>query len=89
MALGADRPNIIRLVLRAALLQVAVGLAIGVPAALASGKLLASQLYGVQSHDPWILAAATVLLTACALAAGFVPARRAASVDPIRSLRVE
>jgi len=89
MALGADRPNIIRLVLRAALLQVALGLAIGVPAALAGGKLLASQLYGVQSHDPWILAAATVLLTACALAAGFVPARRAASVDPIRSLRVE
>jgi predicted permease len=89
MALGADRPNIIRLILRSALLQLVLGLAIGVPAALAGGKLLANQLYGVKSHDPLILSVATVLLTACALVAGFVPARRAASVDPIRSLHVE
>jgi len=89
MALGADRPRILGLVLRGALLQLAVGLAIGVPAALAGGRLLANQLYGVKSHDPAILALAAVVLTACALVAGFVPAQRAASIDPIRALRVD
>jgi ABC-type antimicrobial peptide transport system permease subunit len=89
MALGAGRPNIVSLVLRGALLQLVVGLAIGVPAALAGGRLLANQLYGVKSHDPAILAIAAAVLTACALLAGFVPARRAASIDPIRALRIE
>jgi predicted permease len=89
MALGAGRPNIVSLVLRGALLQLVVGLAIGVPAALAGGRLLANQLYGVKSHDPVILAIAAGVLTACALLAGFVPARRAASIDPIRALRIE
>ena len=55
MALGADRPRILGLVLRGALLQLGVGLAIGIPAALAGGRLLANQLYGVKSHDPVIL----------------------------------
>jgi len=89
MALGADRPRILVLVLRGALLQLAVGLAIGIPAALAGGRLLANQLYGVKSQDPAILALAAGVLTACALVAGFVPAQRAASIDPIRALRVE
>ena len=89
MALGADRPRILGLVLRGALLQLAAGLAIGIPAALAGGRLLANQLYGVKSYDPAILALAAVVLTACALVAGFVPAQRAASIDPIRALRVE
>jgi macrolide transport system ATP-binding/permease protein len=89
MALGADRPRILGLVLRGALLQLGIGLAIGIPAALAGGQLLASQLYGVEGHDPAILALAAGVLTACALVAGFVPARRAASIDPIRALRVE
>ena len=89
MALGADRPRILGLVLRGALLQLGVGLAIGIPAALAGGRLLANQLYGVKSYDPAILALAAVVLTACALLAGFVPAQRAASIDPIRALRVE
>ena len=89
MALGADRPRILGLVLRGALWQVGVGLAIGIPAALAGGRLLANQLYGVKSHDPAILALAAAVLTACALVAGFVPAERAASIDPMRALRVE
>src|ERR1035438_766378 len=83
------RRRILGLVLRGALLQLAVGLAIGIPAALAGGRLLANQLYGVKSYDPAILALAGAVLTACALVAGFVPAQRAASIDPIRALRVE
>jgi predicted permease len=89
MALGADRPRILGLVLRGALWQLGIGLAVGVPAALAGGRLLANQLYGVKSYDPAVLALAAAVLTACALLAGFVPAQRAASIDPIRALRVE
>ena len=89
MALGANRNNVLGLVLRGALVQLGLGLAVGVPVALASGRLLASQLYGVKSHDPWILVLAAVVLAACALVAGFVPARRAASIDPMRALRTE
>jgi len=89
MALGADRPNIVGLVLRGALLQLGASLAIGIPLALAGGRLLANQLYGVKSHDPVILALAAAVLAVCAVVAGFIPARRAASIDPIRALRTE
>jgi predicted permease len=89
VALGADRPRILKLVLRGALWQLGIGLGIGIPVALAGGRLLSSQLYGVKTYDPAILAVAAVVLTACALVAGFVPAQRAASIDPIRALRVE
>ncbi len=89
MALGANRGNVLALVLRGALLQLALGLGIGIPVALAGGRLLASQLYGVKSHDPAILGLAAVILAGCALFAGFVPARRAASIDPMRALRTE
>ena len=57
--------------------------------ALAAGRLLASQLYGVKSHDPLILALAAAVLAACAVVAGFLPARRAASIDPMEALRRE
>ncbi len=89
MALGADRASVVGLVLRGALMQLGLGLAIGIPVALAGGRLLSSQLYGVKSHDPVILGLAAVVLTACALVAGFVPARRAASIDPMQALRTE
>ena len=89
MALGANRGNVLGLVLRGALLQLGLGLVLGIPVALAGGRLLASQLYGVKAHNPLILALAAVVLTACALVAGFVPARRAASIDPMRALRTE
>jgi ABC-type antimicrobial peptide transport system permease subunit len=65
------------------------GLALGIPIALAGGRLLASQLYAVKSYDPLILALAAAILAACAFFAGFVPARRAASIDPMRALRTE
>jgi macrolide transport system ATP-binding/permease protein len=89
MALGADRTSVVGLVLRGALVQLGLGLAIGIPAALAGGRLLAAQLYGVKSYDPVILGLAAVVLAACALLAGFVPARNAASIDPMRALRTE
>jgi predicted permease len=89
MALGADRGNVLGLVLRAALAQLGLGLAIGIPAALAGGQLLAHQLYGVKSYDPWVLGAAALVLTACAIFAALIPARRASRVDPMIALRYE
>ncbi len=89
MALGADRKSVLGLVLRGALVQLGLGLAVGIPAALAAGRLLASQLYGVKSYDPAILGFTALVLSACALLAGFVPAHRAASIDPMQALRTE
>jgi macrolide transport system ATP-binding/permease protein len=89
MALGADRRSVLGLVLQEALIQLALGLAVGIPVALAGGRLVANQLYGVRSHDPVILGLAVVVLAACALLAAFVPARRAATIDPMQALRTE
>ena len=89
MALGANRLNILQLVLRGAFLQVAIGLAIGIPLVFLSGKLLASQLYGVGGFDPLVLILAIATLALCALAASILPARRAAIIEPIQALRAE
>jgi len=89
MALGANRSNVLGLVLRSALLQLGIGLAIGIPVALAGGRVLAGQLYGVKSHDPSTLGLAVVMLATCALLAAFVPALRATKVDPLMALRYE
>lgn len=89
MALGADRGNVLALVLRAALAQVGFGLAIGVPIALAGSRVLASQLWGVKSYDPMILAIAALVLVGCAIFAASLPARRATRVDPMVALRYE
>ena len=89
MALGAERRNILGLVLRGAFTQVVLGLAIGIPAALAGGRLLSAELYGVKSYDAVVLGLAVVTLAACAFVAGFVPARRATRVDPMVALRYE
>jgi ABC-type antimicrobial peptide transport system permease subunit len=89
MALGADRGNVLGLMLRGALAQLGLGLGIGIPAALAGGRVLAGHLYGVKGHDPMILGLAAVILAACAVLAVSVPARRATRVDPIVALRYE
>ena len=89
MALGANRASVLRMVLAGALGQAAVGLAIGVPLAILCGRLLAHQLYEVSRFDPFVLGGSVVVLAACAVLAGIVPARRAASVDPNQALRAE
>jgi predicted permease len=89
MALGAGRGNVVALVLKGALWQLALGLVIGIPATLAAGRALASQLYGVKSYDPLIVGGAALVLALCAIAAAFIPARRAASIDPMVALRFE
>ena len=89
MAMGAERTGILTLVLGSALGQVAWGVAIGIPVALAGGRVLAAQLYGVRNYDPMIVGLAATVLVACALLAAAVPARRASGVDPLIALRYE
>jgi predicted permease len=89
MALGATRGNVVTLVMRGVLWQVLIGLALGIPAALYAGYLMKSLLYGVGTYDPWALAGAPLMLVLCAAAAGFIPARRAASIEPMQALRTE
>jgi putative ABC transport system permease protein len=87
MALGADRGQVVKMVLRGAFWQVGAGLALGVPAAIGAGKLISQQLFGVKPWDPATLATAVVLLGAAALVAAVIPAHRAASLDPVEALR--
>ena len=89
MALGADRLNVLKLVLRSAFLQIAAGLVIGLPATILAGYAMTSQLFGVKPYAPDILLITTVVLGAAALVATLVPARKAASLEPIRALRTE
>ncbi|HEX4066127.1 MAG TPA: ABC transporter permease [Acidobacteriaceae bacterium] len=89
MALGADRPSIIRLVLHGAFLQIFIGLLIGIPISIGSARLISAQLYQVRGWDPLVLAVSILTLSVCALIASIVPAQRAASVDPVRALRTD
>jgi putative ABC transport system permease protein len=89
MALGAQRANVVGSVVRSALLTAVVGLAIGLAGALALSRLLASSLFGVQPTDPATLAAVSAVVLVVALVASYVPARRAADVDPVSALRTE
>jgi hypothetical protein len=89
MALGANRRDVIGMVLRGAFSQVAIGLAIGIPVAVLGGRVIASQLYGVHGYDPLSLVLAAAVLSMAAAVAGFVPARRAASIEPMQALRSE
>jgi predicted permease len=89
MALGADRGNVVDLVLRGAFKRVVVGLVLGIPLAVGAGRLIASQLYGVSFWDPLALGAAATALGVCAFIAAVIPAVRAASISPIRALRTE
>jgi len=87
MALGAQRNRMAALVMRGALIQVVLGLAAGVPISLLAAHWIQSQLYAVKSYDPLSLFMAIVVLSTAAVLASFLPARRAASIDPMQSLR--
>jgi predicted permease len=89
MALGARQGDVVRLVLREGMLLVGVGLAVGVPLALASSPVLHSFLFGLRSTDPLSLIAVILLLGVVSVLAGFIPARRAAKIDPMVALRYE
>ncbi len=89
MALGASRGEILQMVLRETLLLVAIGTAAGILTALGAARLIASLLYGLKPADPLTIAVATLLMLAAAALAGYVPARRAARVDPMVALRYE
>jgi ABC-type antimicrobial peptide transport system permease subunit len=89
VALGAQRGDLLWLVMRQAGGMLIVGVAVGIGLALASGKLVRGFLYGVEAHDGWTLAGAAVLLMASGLVAAYLPARRAAGVDPMEALRAE
>jgi len=89
MALGASLRNVRGLVLREAMTMTAIGLVIGLPAALAAGRLARSLLFGVAPGDPLLLLGAGLLLIGVMLAAAYLPARRATKVDPMIALRCE
>jgi len=89
IALGATRSGVVSLVLRNAVGQIAAGLVLGIPAALLAGHLMVTLLYGVSGYDPFAFIGAIVVLGICAAVAGFIPARRAASIDPMKALRSE
>jgi ABC-type antimicrobial peptide transport system permease subunit len=89
MALGAQRLTVVGMVLKSAMQTIVLGLVVGVPVALAGGHAIASQLYGVKGYDPLVLVGAVAALAAAAVLAAIIPARRAASIDPIRALRTE
>jgi predicted permease len=89
MALGAERGRVVRMILRETAMLLLIGLAIGIPAALASARLIESKLYGLKPADPVTLATAVIVMSVVAIIAGYLPARRASRTDPLRALRYE
>ncbi|HMG01635.1 MAG TPA: FtsX-like permease family protein, partial [Edaphobacter sp.] len=89
MALGAERGRVVGMILRGALVETAIGLAIGVPVAWLSVRFVKSQLYEITTAGVGVLALAIGTLAAAAFIAGIIPARRAASIDPVQALRTE
>jgi predicted permease len=89
IALGAHRSDVVRMVLRQGVATAAVGVVLGIGAGLASGRVLESQLYGVEFTDPLTYVAVAGILVVVAAAASWLPARRASSVDPLEALRHE
>jgi predicted permease len=89
MALGAERIRVVGMVMRNAMVQALIGLAVGVPVAIFCVRYVKSQLYEITSVDATVMAGAILVLSAAACIAGMIPARRAASIDPVKALRVE
>ena len=89
LALGAQPGLVIWLVMREVLVLLGIGLAVGIPSALALGQFVSTQLYGIEPHDPWIAGWTMLVLTVVSSAAGLIPAHRASRIDPILALRYE
>jgi ABC-type antimicrobial peptide transport system permease subunit len=89
MALGAQARNVLWLVLRETLFLVAIGIAIGLPVALAATRLIKGFLFGLSANDPLTIALAVSLMLAVAALAAYLPARRATKIDPMMVLRQE
>ena len=89
MALGAERNGVTLMMMRGAVLQALLGLAIGIPIAFLCVRFVQSELYEVQGIDPPVLLISVLGLALAACAAGLIPARRAASIDPAKALRTE
>ncbi len=89
VALGAHHAQVIALILRGAIGLVAVGLVVGLPVALAAGRFLGSQLYGMNPYDPWVILLAVVTLGFSAFVASLIPAVRASFISPLDALRAE
>ena len=89
MALGADRPKVLGLILSGAFKRVLIGLLLGLPLAVGAGRLISAQLYGVSSWDPFALTVAAGALAICSFFAAIIPANRAASISPMNALRIE
>jgi ABC-type antimicrobial peptide transport system permease subunit len=89
MALGADRAQIVRLVVRGALILIVIAIMIGLPLGLAVGRFLGSQLYGLNPYDPVVTLTAILALASSALIASVMPALRVSAVSPVHALRVE
>jgi predicted permease len=89
MALGASKTGVIWMVLGETIWLVAIGVAIGLPCALASGRWITSRLFGLTTADPISIAIAITIILGATLAAGYVPARRAAHTDPMQALRYD
>ena len=89
MALGADRAGVVAMIMRGAILQTVLGLAIGIPVALLCVRYVKAQLFEITSANPAVMVAAIATLAVAAAIAGLIPARRAASTDPAKALRME
>ncbi|MGE3488734.1 MAG: ABC transporter permease [Vicinamibacterales bacterium] len=89
LALGAEPSSVIWLVMKEVLLLLTIGLVVGIPVAIALGRYVSSQLFGIEPNDPWIAVSTVALLTVISAAAGLIPARRASQIDPILALRYE
>jgi ABC-type antimicrobial peptide transport system permease subunit len=89
LALGAERGNVLWLVMREVLVLLALGLVVGVPAGMGLGRYVSAQLYGIDPSDPWIAGSTVVLLAVVSACAGLIPAHKASRIDPILALRYE
>jgi ABC-type antimicrobial peptide transport system permease subunit len=89
MALGAERIRVIGMIMRGAVIQTGLGLAIGIPVAMLCVRYVKSELYEITSADTRVMTFAILTLAVAACVAGIIPSRRAASIDPVQALRVE